>query len=167
MSTTTSPRRAAGTVPAAPRAAAPRVADLPAVREDLDEMRHRGVTVIAERVFEKIGGQAASEVSTSRGRSGGVFGFGAEADADALPKADVDLSADSVDIDLAIGITYPGSVRAAAQEIRDHVSTTVHALTGVPVHRVDIDVTFLAPTSPSTPGATGPAGHRRRKEKLR
>lgn len=125
--------------------------------------RSRGTTVIAEKVFEKIAGQAASEVATSRGRTGGVLGIGSDADADARPKVDVDLSADSVDLGLAVGIAYPGSLRAAAQQVRDRVTSRVHELTGVPVHRVDIDVTFL--TTPA--GANGSAGHGHRKEMLR
>ena len=126
----------------------------------------RGTTTIAEKVFEKIAGQAASEVTTSRGRTGGVLGIGSDADADARPKVDVDLSADSVDLDLAVGIAYPGSIRDAVQQVRDRVTSRVHDLTGVPVHRVDIDVTFL--TTPASPtGSAGSAGHGRRKEMLR
>ena len=130
-------------------------------------MRRRGTTVIAEKVFEKIAGQAASEVSTSRGRSGGVLGIGSQSDSDALPKADIELSADSVDVDLAIGITYPGSIRAAVQQVRDRVTSRVHELTGVPVHRVDIDVTFLTTTSASPASADRSGGRGHRKEKLR
>lgn len=119
---------------------APHTADNPAGR---DELRRRGTTVIADKVFEKIAGQAASEVTASRGRSGGVLGIGSDADSNARPKVDVDLSADSADFDIAAGIAYPGSIRTAAQQIRDRVTRTVQDLTGVSVHRVDIDVTFL------------------------
>jgi uncharacterized alkaline shock family protein YloU len=108
---------------------------------DRDELRHRGVTVIADQVFEKIARQAAGEVSTSRSRSGGVLGFGSGGGS--RPKVDVELSADSVDLDLAVSIAYPGSIRAAAQRIRENVSSRVQDLTGVPVHRVDLDVTYL------------------------
>ena len=124
---------------------------------DRDEMRRRGKTVIADKVFEKIAGQAASEVSTSRGRSGGLLGIGSDADADARPKVDVDLSTDSVDIDVSAGIAYPGSIRSAAQQIRERISERVQYLTGVSVHRVDIDVTFL----------TVPGSLDHRQEKLR
>jgi uncharacterized alkaline shock family protein YloU len=126
----------------------------------------RGTTVIAEKVFEKIAGQAASEVTTSRGRTGGVLGIGSDADPDARPKVDVDLSADSVDLDLAVGIAYPGSVRSAAQQVRDRVASRVHELTGVAVHRVDIDVTFLT-TPTGANGSAGSAGRGHRKEMLR
>ncbi len=161
MSTTTSPREAAGSGPTASRTGAPR-ADLdeshrPAGTTDGDGVRRRGATVIADKVFEKIAGQAASEVATARGRSGGVLGIGSDADADARPKVDVDLSADSVDLDVSVGIAYPGSIRSAAQQVRERVTERVQELTGVPVHRVDIDVTFL----------TVPGSLDHRQEKLR
>ncbi len=121
--------------------------------------------MIAEQVFEKIAGQAASEVTASRGRSGGVLGIGSDADANARPKVGVDLSGDSADIDIAAGIAYPGSIRTAAQQIRDHVTSTVQDLTGVAVHRVDIDVTFLTTPHVSADGLSGSAGTDRAKNR--
>lgn len=108
------------------------------------EMRGRGRLVLAERVLEKIAGQAATEVMATSGRSGGFLGLGATSDAGARPKVDVSLSTESADLALAVGITYPGSLRRATQEVRDHVTERVEALTGVDVRRVDVDVTFLA-----------------------
>ena len=112
--------------------------------EDVTEMRRRGRLVLADRVIEKIAGQAAVEVAATSGRSGGFLGLGAEADPGARPKVDVTLSAESADLALAVGIAYPGSIRRATQEVRDHVTERVETLTGVDVRRVDIDVTFLA-----------------------
>lgn len=108
------------------------------------EKRRRGRLVLADRVVEKIAGQAAAEVVATAGRSGGFLGLGSETDANARPKVDVTLSAESADLAIAVGIAYPGSIRRAAQEVRDHVSERVETLTGVDVHRVDIDVKFLA-----------------------
>lgn len=108
------------------------------------EMRRRGRLVLADRVVEKIAGQAAAEVATSAGRSGGFLGIGSEDDATARPKVDVTLSAESADLSLAVGIAYPGSIRRATEEVRAHVTERVETLTGVDVRRVDIDVKFLA-----------------------
>lgn len=108
------------------------------------EMRRRGRLVLSDKVVEKIAGQAAAEVAASAGRSGGFLGLGSEADASARPKVEVTLSAESADLALAVGIAYPGSIRRATQEVRDHVTERVETLTGVDVRRVDIDVTFLA-----------------------
>jgi len=117
------------------------------------EVRRRGRLVLAERVIEKIAGQAATEVAATEGRSGGFLGLGGEKDANARPKVDVTLSAESTDISLSVGIVYPGSIRRATQEVRDHVTERVETLTGVDVRRVDIDVTFLALQDGSAPRA--------------
>ena len=108
------------------------------------EPRRRGRLILAERVIEKVAGQAASEVSAASGRAGGILGLGAEANPQARPHVDVDLSADSADLALSVGIAYPGSIRTATEEVRDHVVRRVRDLTGVSVRRVDIDVAFLA-----------------------
>jgi uncharacterized alkaline shock family protein YloU len=115
------------------------------------EMRGRGRLVLAERVIEKIAGQAATEVVATSGRSGGFLGLGSTSDAGARPKVDVSLSTESADLALAVGITYPGSLRRATQEVRDHVTERVETLTGVDVRRVDVDVTFLSVQDRSTP----------------
>lgn len=162
------PRWVARPVKSAPRSApstvefnrAPHTAANPVAGEQL---RRRGATVVVDKVFAKIAGQAASEVAGSRGRTGGVLGIGSDADTNARPKVDVDLSSDSIDIDIAAGIAYPGSIRTAAQQIRDHVSQTVFDLTGVPVHRVDLEVTFL--TTPF--GFDGANGSKHREQALR
>ena len=106
------------------------------------EPRLRGRLVLAERVVEKIAAQAAVEAGATSGRRGRVLGVG-EADPDARPAVDVDLSAVSADLALKVGIAYPGSIRTATQQVREHVTRRVEELTGVDVRRVDIDVTLL------------------------
>ena len=142
MSTDTQPRHADRPDPSTsvrPSSAGPDSA----ASSGRSDPRRRGKLVIEKRVVEKIAGQAASEVGGARGRSGGLLGIGSEADADARPKVDVDLSEDSADLAIEAGIGYPGSIRRASQQIRDLVSRRVQELTGIAVHRVDIDVTFL------------------------
>jgi uncharacterized alkaline shock family protein YloU len=103
----------------------------------------RGRLVLADKVVEKVAGQAASEVPGVLGREGGVLGVGGHADTGARPAVDVDLGHDSADLSLAVGVAYPGSVRQVTSRLRDHVARRVEALTGVSVHRVDVDVRFL------------------------
>ncbi|SEQ31743.1 Asp23/Gls24 family envelope stress response protein [Microlunatus flavus] len=110
----------------------------------------RGRLVLGDKVVEKVAGQAASEVRGVLGREGGVLGVGAHADAGARPSVDVDLGRESADVALTVGLTYPGSVRRVTSELREHVAQRVEALTGVAVHRVDVDVRFLV-----VPGADG------------
>lgn len=144
MRTTSLPSASSPGEPSACRALSP-TAERPAPRR-------RGRLVLAERVLEKIAGQAATEVSVASGRSGGVLGFGADADAIARPHVNVDLSAESADLALSVGIAYPGSIRTATQQVREHVTRRVEELTGVDVRRVDIDVTFLTGDLDDTPG---------------
>lgn len=106
------------------------------------EPRIRGCLVLAEKVIEKIASRAAVEAGATSGRTGRVLGIGA-ADPDATPRVEVELSAVSADLALKVGIAYPGSIRAATQQVRDHVTRRVEQLTGVDVRRVDIDVTLL------------------------
>jgi uncharacterized alkaline shock family protein YloU len=103
----------------------------------------RGRLVLGDKVVEKVAGQAASEVPGVLGREGGVLGVGGHADTSARPAVDVDLSRDSADLSLAVGVAYPGSVRQVTSRLRDHVTRRVQSLTGVSVHRVDVDVRFL------------------------
>lgn len=122
----TAPRRAATLVPSPARA----------------EPRLRGRLVLAEKVVEKIASQAAVEAGATSGRTGRVLKIG-DSDSDARPPVDVDLSAVSADLALKVGIAYPGSIRGATQQVRDHVTRRVEELTGVDVRRVDITVTLL------------------------
>jgi uncharacterized alkaline shock family protein YloU len=144
--TSTSARRpaapsTAGFDAVAPGTVVPGTVASPAVGRE--QPRRRGKLVLAAKVVEKIASQAASEVSVASGRSGGMLGFGADADTDARPKVHVDLSAASADLAIKLGIAYPGSIRAATQQVREHVTRRVEDLTGVDVRRVDIDVFFL------------------------
>ena len=105
--------------------------------------RSRGRLTLAATVVEKTAAQAAVEVAASRGRSGGFLGIGGGYDATSRPSVDVDLTADYADLEIKVGIGYPGSLRKATEEIRDHVTRRVGELTGVRVRSVDIDVTFV------------------------
>lgn len=136
MSTLLTTDTTGATAVVAGRAASP-------VAVDREEPRRRGRLVLPERVIEKIAGQAASEIAVASGRSGGVLGIGADPDSDARPRVEVDLSSVSADLSIKVGIAYPGSIRAATQQLREHVTRRVEELAGVDVRRVDIDVTFL------------------------
>lgn len=125
----------------------------PAGSASVPVVEQRGRLVLADKVVAKIAGQAAAEVTGTAGRSGGVFGIGDSADSTARPKVQVQLGAESADLSIQVGVTYPGSIRQAAQQIRERVVARVQELTGVAVHRVDIDITFLTVTTDATDGA--------------
>ncbi|GAA3624497.1 Asp23/Gls24 family envelope stress response protein [Microlunatus ginsengisoli] len=111
----------------------------------LAEPARRGRLVIADKVVEKIAGQAASEVALAGGRSGGFLGLGADTDFSARPAATVTLSGRQVAVALRLGVAYPTSIRAATEEVRRHVTRRVEGLTGLEVRRIDIAVDWLSP----------------------
>ncbi|ROR73493.1 Asp23/Gls24 family envelope stress response protein [Bogoriella caseilytica] len=116
--------------------------------------RERGSLTVAERVARKIAAQVVSEIAGTYGTTGGVLGVGATADSGARPEVDVEFSAGFMDVAVKVGLAYPTSIQQATARIRDEVTRRVAELTGIAVHRVDIDVTFLhARTGKSGSGA--------------
>jgi len=72
------------------------------------EPARRGRLVMSRQVVEKVASQATSEAVSTSGRSRGLLGFGERPDSGAKPKVDADLSTDSADLAIAVGLTYPG-----------------------------------------------------------
>lgn len=95
------------------------------------------------KVVEKIASQAAGEVATTGGSTGGVLGIGSHTDLSARPKADVELSGRTASVDLRIVVAYPTPIRRAAEQVRQHVIDRVGELAGVEVTRVEITVSAL------------------------
>jgi uncharacterized alkaline shock family protein YloU len=103
------------------------------------------------KVIEKIASQAASEVVSAGGRSGGFLGFGSHTDLSARPKVDVELSGGTASVDLAIAVAYPTPIRQVSEQVRQHLIDRVGELTGVDVTRVDITVSaFHREANPGT-----------------
>lgn len=127
-------------------------------RSERERPARRGRLVIADSVVEKIAGRAAAEIGAVHGRSGGLLGIGSHDDRSARPDVDVDVRGRSADVSVKVGIAYPGSIRRTTTQLREHVVRRVQELTGVEVHRLDVDVTFLSVTG------VDPAN---RKDKLR
>lgn len=113
--------------------------------DDGRDRRSRGRLVLSDGVVEKIAGQVVAEIGATYGTSGGFLGFGGHADGSARPRVQVTLSEQSADVTVRAGVGYPASLRRAAEQIRAAVVDRVHAYTGVAVHRVDIEIAFLAP----------------------
>jgi uncharacterized alkaline shock family protein YloU len=108
------------------------------------DRRNRGRLVLSDGVVEKVASQAVAEVGAAYGTSGGFLGFGARADATARPRVQVSLTRNFADVKVQAGVAYPVSLRQAADQIRAAVVARVRALTGVEVHRVDVEIAFLA-----------------------
>lgn len=108
------------------------------------ERRSRGNLELDRRVVEKIAAQAAREVPTAGGKSGGVLGIGAHADTSALPKVEVDLTGRTARVAVEVALAYPTALAESAEQVRTHVMTRVAQLTGVQVSRVDVSITALS-----------------------
>lgn len=103
------------------------------------------------KVIEKIAGQAASEVASAGGSSGGFLGFGSHTDLAARPKVDVELLGATASVHVAITVGYPTPIRKVTEQVRQHLIDRVGELTGVEVTRVDITVSaFLRQANPGT-----------------
>jgi uncharacterized alkaline shock family protein YloU len=105
------------------------------------EAEDRGNLTIADRVVERIAGQAATEVDHVTGVPRRVLGqtLGkVKADSQARASAKVDGSIVSISVDIAV--EYPTPVRSVAAAVRRHVASTVHSLCGLDVVEVHVDV---------------------------
>ncbi len=108
------------------------------------EPRSRGKLVLSRRVVEKIASQAALEIATVGGRSGGFLGFGNHADLSSRPTVSADLSGRTATIHVEVAIAYPSPIARAAEQVRRQMMERVSSLAGVHVSRVDVTVTVLA-----------------------
>lgn len=104
----------------------------------------RGRSTIDHRVVEKIASQAASEISTVGGQRRRRLGLGTRDDMSARPKVAVNLAGDAATITAQIGMPFPVPIRTTAINARARIADRVTALTGIPVRRVDVAVTWLA-----------------------
>lgn len=112
-----------------------------------DDAAERGSLSIEDGVVEKVAVAAASEVQHVGGVARRVLGVPTgRADADGRPRASARVSGDVVALELRLSVTYPASVRATTEAVREHVRDRVHALTELTVSRVDIAVAALAAT---------------------
>ena len=110
----------------------------------LQERRSRGQLVVSRRVVEKIASQAAVEIASAGGLSGGFLGVGSHADLSSRSTVDVDLSGHTATIKVEVAIAYPSPIAAAAEQVRRQVMSRVNDLAGVRVTRVDVTITMLA-----------------------
>ncbi len=109
----------------------------------------RGKLTISEQAIGKIAAQSASEVASAGGRSGGLLGIGQHSDLSARPKVEVELRETTANLFIAVSVPWGRSIRQTTQQVRERVSRRVQELTGVVVHRVDVDVATVVLTDPT------------------
>jgi uncharacterized alkaline shock family protein YloU len=109
----------------------------------------RGVTVIADRVVEKIATRAVDDTDHAGGASRRVLGVPvARASLDSAPRVRTEIDGGLVTLGVTISVSYPTPAGAVAGEVRRRVIDRVHTLTGLDVREVDVDISRLASEQP-------------------
>ncbi|HEX5494736.1 MAG TPA: Asp23/Gls24 family envelope stress response protein [Mycobacteriales bacterium] len=112
----------------------------------------RGVTTVTPRAVERIAARAAAEVNRTSGVPHRPFGIPLDR-AGAPPRVEATVTGDVVTVRVAVSVCWPDPVRRVTRQIRAHVTDRVHALTGLRVAWVDIEVPRLA--TGAGPGRVG------------
>ncbi len=107
----------------------------------------RGTTTIPARVVARIAEQAASEVRFVGSAAGGVMGVGARRDFSSRPTVECDLYGHIAVLRMDIGMVFPLPLHSSVQELRDRMRARVEELTGLEVGRIDIEISWLDPSS--------------------
>ena len=114
---------------------------------------NRGALTIADRVVEKVAGQAAIEVDHVTGVPRRVLGQTlGKVKADSHARASAKVDGSIVSVSISIAVEYPTPVRVVAAEVRRRVVEQVRALCGLQVVEVHVDVPHFY-----TEAATHPA----------
>jgi uncharacterized alkaline shock family protein YloU len=106
----------------------------------------RGKTMIADRVVARIAARVAAECPHVGGVGRQVLGVPVGDDRQARAAAKVVGEHASAHVQLSVA--YPAPVREVTREARQRIQEQVHALTGLTVERVDIDIATLTPERP-------------------
>jgi uncharacterized alkaline shock family protein YloU len=105
------------------------------------DAENRGRTSVADRVVEKIAGQAAIEIDHVTGVPRRVLGQTlGKVKADSSARASAKVDGSIVSVSVSVAVEYPTPVRAAAAAVRAHVTETVGRLCDLQVVEVHVDV---------------------------
>lgn len=105
---------------------------------------HRGVTVIRDRVVERIAARVVSELDLATGAPPELLGMRVgPVRAGSPARVDATVSGDLVGVRIAMSVRWPAPVRRVTRNVRRQVTERLARLTGLRVGWVDIDVTAL------------------------
>jgi uncharacterized alkaline shock family protein YloU len=128
-------------------------ATLPAVGAALPELgdpAERGSLSIAEKVVERVAGQAVTRVEGAGAAPRRVLGIRV-GEAGPRDEAAVDAQVDggTATVRATVAVAWPNPVRAVAERVRERIRADVALMTGVRVAQVDLDVvSFAVPAAP-------------------
>ncbi len=104
---------------------------------------------IADRVIEKIAGQAASEVDRAGGTARRVLGLTVGGADTAPPRVRARLDGDVATVSMDLSVAWPAPLRDVATQVRQRVTDRLGELAGVRQTQFDIRVVTLPADAPT------------------
>ena len=116
-------------------------------QDETPSRKQRGVTTIPARVVAQIAAQAAYETGNVGSNAGGLLGIGTRRNFASRPEAQCELYGQVAVLHLDLGLVFPTPLTSAIEDLRAHVRNRVEHLTGLRVSRIDIEISWLNPSS--------------------
>ena len=107
----------------------------------------RGTTTIPAKVVAKIAAEAAYETGNVGSNAGGVLGIGARRNFSSRPEAQCELYGQVAVLHMNLGLVFPTPLADTIEAVRAHVRSRVEHLTGLSVGKIDIEISWLNPSS--------------------
>ena len=116
-------------------------------RDESSSREQRGVTTIPARVVAQIAAQAAYETGNVGSNAGGLLGIGTRRHFASRPEARCELYGRVAVLHLDLGLVFPTPLTSAIEDLRAHVRSRVEHLTGLSVGKIDLEISWLNPSS--------------------
>ena len=116
-------------------------------RDESSSREQRGVTTIPARVVAQIAAQAAYETGNVGSNAGGLLGIGTHRNFESRPEAQCELYGQVAVLHLDLGLVFPTPLTSAIEDLRAHVRSRVEHLTGLSVGKIDLEISWLNPSS--------------------
>ncbi|MBA3524196.1 MAG: Asp23/Gls24 family envelope stress response protein [Geodermatophilaceae bacterium] len=104
---------------------------------------------IADRVIEKIAGQAAREVDRAGGAGRRVLGVAVGSGDTAPPRVQARMHGDVATVSIDLSVAWPAPLREVTVQVRQRVTERLAELAGVRQAQVDIRVIALVADTPT------------------
>ena len=116
-------------------------------REKESSLTQRGTTTIPANVVARIAAQAAFEFAAVGSNAGGVLGIGSRRNFGSRPEATCQLYGQRAILHLDLGLIFPTPLSSTLEDLRAHVRSRVEHLTGLSVGKIDLEISWLNPSS--------------------
>ena len=116
-------------------------------RDENSSREQRGVTTIPARVVAQIAAQATYETGNVGSNAGGHLGIGTHRNFESRPEAQCELYGQVAVLHLDLGLVFPTPLTSAIEDLRAHVRSRVEHLTGLSVGKIDLEISWLNPSS--------------------